>query len=371
MGVIRFIKIILEEPEKAERIILIIIKFLIAFVISILLFQILFPVSNFKLQPSDEIPFISLNKQFPPFQLVTLAVFIVIIWVVLWEIIAKRMVIFIVCFPCFLALIPVFFIIGLLYQVVLNCFKKKNLIQNTANQITDYLISIGIKPNLTIQVFDSISTKDPEFGSIGLLTVINETETTSLIKSRILEYFTILLIVFASNAFVIPWTGWYYLYLIPLFLTCLIGGTIYILRDIDNLVNSDQADLLSDYLEERLLNNQVFEKISQYANNKNHALVKRQNQIELSFCDPNLDEPTRRITICFIILYLNEELSIQSLLSKNETNFIPIFISNQMPDISVINYLNNNKMGFIYADDDVNWIIALEEIEEFAMQIQN
>src|SRR3989338_5611438 len=312
---IRFIKIILEEPEKAERIILIIIKLLITLIFSTLLVQLLFPISNFEFQWSDEFNFMSLNEKISPFQLVSLVVYSVIIWIIVWEIIAKQLVIYAVCFPCFLILAILFFTISLASLLIIKCFKKRSIsnTKNPNNQITDHLISIGV----------------------------------------------------------IPWTGWYYLYLIPLFLTCLIGGTIYILRDIDNLVNSDQADLLSDYLEERIMINQIFEVISQYADKKNYALVKKQNQIELSFSDPNLDEPTRRITICFIILYLNEEFTIKSLTSKDETNFVTIFISNQIPDIPVINYLNNNKIGFIYAGDDVNWIIALEEMEEFALQIQN
>ena len=263
---IRFIKIILEEPEKAERIILIIIKLLITLIFSTLLVQLLFPISNFEFQWSDEFNFMSLNEKISPFQLVSLVVYSVIIWIIVWEIIAKQLVIYAVCFPCFLILAILFFTISLASLLIIKCFKKRSIsnTKNPNNQITDHLISIGVKPSWTIQVFDSISTKDPEFGSIGLLTVINETEATSLIKSRILEYFTILLIVFASNAFVIPWTGWYYLYLIPLFLTCLIGGTIYILRDIDNLVNSDQADLLSDYLEERKMRDAEIDRLKRW-----------------------------------------------------------------------------------------------------------
>ncbi len=378
----QIIDILLERPEKVERMVLLLLKTLItAWILNLIIIHVAPLCLTIDDKSVDLVSLAFLSKVSALKSAVYIVSFIVL-WIMLWGILAN-LVLPIICklffwiLQFFLILIPII-VLSLAIVGYRKVFKKpvkeKAVIDTEKTSGTQRLFNKLNDENRnrfffgSLFIFHYMNTVSKSSIGSELLYEIMEHEKTDFYRSRILGYYTIVLILFISIGILKPdWINWayYVVSVILAFLAILIAIMRDVLKDLDTsnltdlrliLPNDMYVDMVDKTIEEHSISKQF----------KCESLRKRLVLSRIATKDEtSCDFPRKVINV--IRFTSDEEILTYTTFFKNFEKESPenakyIVVTDMMPDVVVRNFLEKKGMYFIYAEDDEQLFLGLNKI---------
>lgn len=379
----QIIDILLEKPEKVERIILLLLKTLIsAWGLNLLLLY---------FQPSYAITFTDTQnilsfdflKEFSAFRAATYLVLFIVFWMLLWEAFANWLLpllckLFVWITQIVLLVIPAVMVglIAMMYRFLFKrSFKGKAAPDYEKLTGTQKFFAKLYDENRTRFFFGSLST----FHFVNTITkssagseflyLIMEHEKTDFVKSRILGYYTIVLVIFISVGILKPQfiTWLYFIFMAVLaLLAIMIAAMRDVLKDLDNNHLVDLRTILPIDIYVDMVDKTI-EKHSISKSFKSESMRKRLILSRVYSKSEEICELPRKMIHVYRITSEEETMTLTPFFSKNEAE-IPahmkvIVVADMVPDVLFRNFMEKKGMYFIYAEDDEQLFWGLNKIK--------
>jgi hypothetical protein len=216
--------------------------------------------------------------------------------------------------------------------------------------------------------FHFINTISKSSAGSEFLYLIMEHEKTDFVKSRILAYYTVALVIFITVGIKNPeFIGWIYYSII--FVLGFIAIVIAAMRDILNDLNNNNLTDLKNILPIDIYQNMVDETVENHEIAKSFKLFRLRKRLVLSRVYDKSDEvcdfPRKKI---HILRFTSEEetMTLIPFFSKNMED-IPdelkvVIVADMIPDILMRNFMERKGIYFIYTDDEEQLHLGLNKI---------
>lgn len=371
-----FLKLFLEHPERLEKLIINALRFLVTYwVLSFILIEAL-PFSG-GIKISSEIDLVKLSK-ISTYSLSLGLILFIITWIILWWLVAIVIIPFLIkgiglIIQWSLIILIQAIRIMILYAIwpftgikklpkFLYVARKKqdSFSDNYSKKSTDF--------NILLRSFDNLNRwTDSAIGSEILLFII-EHEKVWFVKSRVNQYYAIVLFVFIGfgmNHGIENYETYYIVLLIfLLFLGVIILGVDYIFRSINE---TNQYRLIDD-LNYHIYTNMVKEALEQHYSFFKYDLTRTRSRINLRLKKKvtyeNFYYP-QEIQVTPVSIY-SLQFALNHLTKKRRDlgNKFHLIICNQEPTTEQKNRLVENNFCFIYAEDEEAVLRGIDKLQE-------
>jgi hypothetical protein len=376
------IDILLEKPDKVERIVLLLLKTLISvwgLNLVLLYFQ---PTFAIGFSDSQSILSFDFFKDFSAIRMATYLVLFIVFWVLIWEVFANWLLPFLcklfVWITQIVLLVVPMIIIGLIVMGYRYLFKRpvKEEVISDNEKLTwtqNFFAKLNDENRTrfffgSLFTFHFINTISKSSAGSEFLYLIMEHEKTDFVKSRILAYYTVALVIFITVGIKNPeFIGWIYYSII--FVLGFIAIVIAAMRDILNDLNNNNLTDLKNILPIDIYQNMVDETVENHEIAKSFKLFRLRKRLVLSRVYDKSDEvcdfPRKKI---HILRFTSEEetMTLIPFFSKNMED-IPdelkvVIVADMIPDILMRNFMERKGIYFIYTDDEEQLHLGLNKI---------
>lgn len=379
------IKIALDNPAKAEKIFLWILQALI--VIWLITF---FPVISFSkclFASTDSLINVECLNQISALKIATYLTVFTICWVLLWGILADLIVKFlfkrlewvmdkIVSIVLFvIVLLPVYFyqylksrFKGLEKPESIWKFKDSKIPSNEYNQDR-------IEVNESINFFFKLdNTLDSNIGTELLLTIILH-EKSDFVKSRVIRYFSIWMVILIANYLVGNPNSYSWIYSLLIFTSVFIGLIIFKLNDVLSKLTPGMKHDLIPKLELNSYFRMVYQSVKDsklmyiYDVEKKRRFLILKKRDTLKGISP-LEGYSHFIEV---IPFRTDFVQIKEILESKtkDSNKLTILVSDYVPEIWEENLLYSNGVCYIQAENEEDIHFGIDELKPFYFKNDN
>lgn len=373
------IKIALDYPAKAEKIFLWILQALI--ICWILSFVPEISLSNCLFTSSTSLISEDCLKQISALKIATYLSLFTVCWIIIWGAFADIIVKFlfkrlewvldkIVRVLLFITiLIPVY-----IYQYIKSSIKGLEKPETIWN-FKEYKINYNENYQDRIEVNESLkfffkldNSLDSNYGTELLLTILLH-EETDFVKSRVIRYFSIWIVMLVANYSVGNHGSFSWIYSLLIFISVLIGLIIFKLNDVFSKLTDGMKHDLIPKLEFNSYFRTVYQAIKDSKLMDIYDVERKRRFLLLKKRDSLKDiSPLDRYCKCLeIIPFSTDFVQIKEIVKhlKKGNNKLTILVSDYVPEIWEENSLSSNGVCYIHAEVEEDIHFGIDELKPF------
>ena len=378
-----FLDALLERPAKVERMILLTLKtFLNVWILNLIVSH--YCPTCFKGFPeSKEVLSFEILYKFSPIKAATYLVFFIALWIILWEIVANWLLPYIcklVVWIVQIIFLPLALVVGLVI-ILIQYFSRSKFKENSKelSKTQEFFNKLEDEKKArfffgSLFIFHFINTISNSSAGSEMLYFIMDHEKKDFVKSRILGYYTIILVIVIAIWVLKPdLVNW--IYYAALAILVLLAIPIAAMRDVLNDLDSNNLTNLRRILPIDLYVDMVDEVVKEHRLSNSYECKSFRKRLilfrEYDSDDILCDFPRKKIEI-FRFTSEDEIMTLTPSLRTIEKNLKDhvkiIIISNMLPDIVMRNFLVEKGIFFIYAEDEEQLVIGLNKINPLLLE---
>lgn len=369
----QLLKIAFDNPDKIEKIFLWIVQTLIILWLSPLILNGVIN-SNFSHSKDAFLDLFFLQKLSP----INLACYLLIFalsWILIWHVFADLIINLIFLLLNGLVRIItkiIVFVLRIIYYSLRFCLYKVRIgnsprkfwVKSDTEYIDNYPQKSKVNEEIEFFYFINRLTKSA-FGSQMLLTILTY-EKANFINSRIIRYYTIILIVFLAKSNIHNITHNGYVKISILILLILLGFFVFSINDLYTTITKNKLYFLKPMLEFDIYKQMITDALQHSPLSEFYVIENKRRNIILNLKKSDeLEILTKDHFEKIIFVPIKPKANNYSkwLLSLEKMrNTLVVFVSEELPDITVLNEIEFKKCCYIYAKKKFDIIGAIYEI---------
>ena len=349
----QFITICLEKPEKLERILSLFLRTLVTIIFLNLFLGSVYPGIAEEIRDAGGILNGTILSRITLVDILMYVVLFVLMWILLWAIVAE-IILVAARLPQYSIQLLLFLFGGLIRLIrLIPCFRKTATVNDRES---NYQLKGDAKYFYeTLYLFRFIDEITGSRDGSEMLYLIIEHEKTNFIKSRIISYYTVLVLGTLGFGLTRPdlIDGFYWIVVIIL---CFLGMTVVIIKEVHRDLQHQKLIELREALKRQLFLVEMSSVIEHHPVFSAFKAEMKRRMMHLKM-ETHVEGKSANCTLEVQQFYEGlESLSItskiQAMAGRINTVHRVLIVSNVFPDLALRNYMEANEIYFVYATNE-------------------